>query len=41
MDKQKKKYEKPLVKTKTIAVEDGFATSGQIEGFEYDGSINW
>lgn len=41
MDKKKKKYEKPLVEIKLIAVEDGFETSGHIEGFEYDGTINW
>ena len=41
MDKMKQKYEKPLVKIKVIAVEDGFATSGNIEQFRYDGSIEW
>lgn len=41
MDKNKQKYEKPLVKIKVIAVEDGFATSGHIEGFQYDGEITW
>ena len=41
MKKEKKKYEKPLVEVKFIAVEDGFATSSILEGFEYDDEITW
>ncbi len=41
MDKKKEIYKKPTVEIKLIAVEDGFETSGHIEGFEYDGTITW
>lgn len=41
MDKNKQKYEKPLVKIKVIAVEDGFATSSLVEGFTYGDDITW
>lgn len=41
MDKMKQKYEKPLVKIKVIAVEDGFATSSLVEGFTYGDDITW
>ena len=39
----KKKYEKPLVEIKQIAVEDGFTTSSMLDSYERDrsNSIEW
>lgn len=41
MDTKKKKYEAPLVKIRTILVENGFSTSSTLEGFQYGDNIDW
>lgn len=37
----KKQYEAPVAEVRLVLVEDGFATSSIIEGFEFDDEITW